>query len=238
MKRLFKRKYMKFICVLFVLCFMSVIGWTQDADSSKRNVVLKVVDRRSRPIRRIIVSSPNNSQAGMTDNSGQFVFSGMTDDDIISVMLSGVGEVTVPVVGMDAIVVIQNSRRRYSYVNNEGQSVILSSNNTQSSNLMDVPAMMKQRQYRSLIDLLQGNVAGLNISADGSATIRGPNSIYGSSEPIVFVNGMEMGTLSLVNSTLSVYDIQSIEVLKEAAEYGMRGANGVILIKTKTASLF
>ena len=67
--------------------------------------------------------------------------------------------------------------------------------------------------------------------------IRGAMSIYGSNEPLYVINGVPIrpgpgGSLAGINP----YNIASIEVLKDPAEtlmWGIRGANGVIVIKTK-----
>jgi TonB-dependent starch-binding outer membrane protein SusC len=66
--------------------------------------------------------------------------------------------------------------------------------------------------------------------------VRGATSITGSNDPLYVVDGfpMEPGPGGLLS--INPYDIAGIEVLKDAgsiAEYGMRGANGVVLIKTK-----
>jgi TonB-dependent starch-binding outer membrane protein SusC len=77
---------------------------------------------------------------------------------------------------------------------------------------------------------------------DGGIAIRlrGPSSILGSSTPLYIVDGMAIepgpnGSLTGINPL----DIASIEVLKDATAtsmYGVRGANGVIVIKTKIAN--
>lgn len=77
---------------------------------------------------------------------------------------------------------------------------------------------------------------------DGSLTVRirgGSSSLYGNNAPLYIVDGVPFspaadGGLSGINP----YDIESIRVLKEASDltmYGVRGANGVIVIKTKSA---
>ena len=88
-------------------------------------------------------------------------------------------------------------------------------------------------------DLIKGKVAGLSIakgSGDPNATssirLRGVISVNGSTTPLVLVDGVE-GDLS----TVAPENIEAIDVLKDAsaaAIYGTRGANGVILITTKT----
>ena len=67
--------------------------------------------------------------------------------------------------------------------------------------------------------------------------IRGGSSIQGNNEPLYIIDGIPIepgpnGSLTGINPN----DIASIEVLKDAASttlYGVRGANGVIIIKTK-----
>lgn len=79
-----------------------------------------------------------------------------------------------------------------------------------------------------ILDALQGKVAGLTVSG-GKALIRGMNSLLLSNEPLYIVDGMEVDDLAMV----SIYDVDYVEVLKDANIYGVKGANGVIIVKTK-----
>ncbi len=67
--------------------------------------------------------------------------------------------------------------------------------------------------------------------------IRGMESFYGNTEPLIVIDGVPLGAGHRgVVRGINPYDIESIEVLKHASEtalYGVRGANGVIIIKTK-----
>lgn len=88
-------------------------------------------------------------------------------------------------------------------------------------------------------ELVKGKIAGLSItksSGDPNETsrilLRGVTSIKGKVEPLILVDGIE-GSLN----TVAPENIVSIDVLKDAsaaAIYGTRGANGVILISTKS----
>jgi TonB-dependent SusC/RagA subfamily outer membrane receptor len=95
---------------------------------------------------------------------------------------------------------------------------------------------------QSIEEILKGRVAGVTVTrTEGgiSVRIRGASSLYGSSEPLYVLDGVAIqpgagGSLTGIDP----YDIESIEVLKDPADtamYGMRGANGVIVIKTKRA---
>lgn len=94
---------------------------------------------------------------------------------------------------------------------------------------------------RPIEELLMERFPGVTVTrtADGSLAlrIRGTTSLHGSTEPLYVLDGIEIlagpgGGLTGINP----YDIASIEVVKDptgTAMYGVRGANGVIIIKTK-----
>lgn len=88
--------------------------------------------------------------------------------------------------------------------------------------------------YNDIGEYLQGRVPGLTVIKDGSRyrfLIRGLNTINGTSEPLLIVDGVEVADISYLNPR----DIASVDVLKDssASIYGARGAFGVILITTR-----
>lgn len=99
---------------------------------------------------------------------------------------------------------------------------------------------MKDMPVNNAAEAIQGRVAGVQISAsEGSPgaevdiKVRGGTSITQSNSPLYIVDGIQMDNAL---SILSPKEIESIEVLKDAAStsiYGARGANGVVLITTK-----
>ena len=88
------------------------------------------------------------------------------------------------------------------------------------------------RTYNTIYEFLQGKVPGVTVSGT-TIRIRGITSINSSNDPLILVDGIEMSDISALNP----HDVDSVEVLKDssASIYGIRGANGVILIKTKKA---
>ncbi len=93
------------------------------------------------------------------------------------------------------------------------------------------------------LDALKGKVAGVNIQKTGgdptagsSIRIRGTTSLSGGNDPLVVIDGV-FGDLGLLNA-LSPSDIESFTILKDASEtaqYGSRGASGVIVVTTQKA---
>ena len=97
---------------------------------------------------------------------------------------------------------------------------------------------MKRTSNSNISTMLEGKVAGVQITSDGqpgadpSVRIRGIGS-FGSTAPLYVVDGVPMGTSI---RDFSPNDIETIQVLKDAsagAIYGSRAANGVVIITTK-----
>lgn len=96
----------------------------------------------------------------------------------------------------------------------------------------------------AIVKTLSSKVPGVwvGMAPDGSLAVRvrGASSIGSNTEPLYIIDGVEVhpgpnGALNGINP----HDIASIEVLKDAASlsfYGVRAANGVIVIKTKQAT--
>ncbi len=94
-------------------------------------------------------------------------------------------------------------------------------------------------QPTTLADMLRGKVAGVQVTevAGGiQVRIRGSRSLMGGNDPLFVVDDMAIQAPDGILYHINPRDVESISVLKDAsatAIYGSRGANGVILIKTK-----
>ena len=141
---------------------------------------------------------------------------------------------------VDDIVVVGYGTQRRGMVSSAISKMVVDENN--------------QRQVASPGQLLQGRVAGV-ISTTGSGnlgsgermSIRGISSISAGNEPLYVIDGIPItnedanifnfGETMSSMATIAVNDIESIEVLKDAASaaiYGSRASNGVVLITTKS----
>ena len=118
------------------------------------------------------------------------------------------------------------------------------------------PKPSERREVLSVDQMLQGRVAGVNITtasgipgASSRVSIRGIGSLNAGNEPLYVIDGVILSTTSGDTgaysagesmsglATVNPSDIESIEVLKDAASaaiYGSRATNGVIIITTKS----
>lgn len=129
----------------------------------------------------------------------------------------------------------------------EEQVVVVGYGTQRRSDLTGSVATLSAKAYKdqpvvNASSALQGRVAGVAVTNNSGAPgggvkirIRGANSVNASNEPLYVVDGIALNSIGL--SDINVNDIESMEVLKDAsatAVYGSRGANGVIIITTKS----
>lgn len=194
------------------------------------------------PLPGVSVAVKGTTMGTMTDNDGSysllipynstlvFSFVGMNSVEVVITESSTVDIVLEPdIAAIDEIVVIGYGTQRKSLV-------------TGAIAKVDGDELTRTSDMR-VTQALQGKTAGVVIMNNSgqpgdqvSMRIRGIGT-NGNAEPLYIVDGLPMsgGGLDFLNSN----DIASIEVLKDAASsaiYGARGANGVVLITTKSGS--
>ena len=180
-----------------------------------------------------------------TDLDGTYTLN-LEAGDKIKVIFPGYKEVTVTVTGANVLnvalpeedwaeeleaVVVDTYRTVSKPKNNNAVATVTSKT-------------IEGRPNASFVQTLQGQVPGLNISTGsgqpGSSNtmvlLRGIGSINGNVEPLFVIDGMPMSSANF--RSINPNDIESVSVLKDAGAtsiYGNRGANGVIVVKTKNA---
>ena len=217
-----------------------VFSRKQDKESPQQKVVSgRVTDSSGAPLPGVTVIVKGTTQGIITDAGGEYSLKGIPGD--ATLVFSFVGMVTqeIPVsgesdinvvmeeetIGIDEVVAIGYGIQRKSSLSGSIASI-------KSKDLNKLPS-------QRIDQALQGRAAGVTVlnldGAPGGNTrirIRGSNSILGSNDALVVVDGIQGVDIDIINPE----DIEAVEVLKDAsatAIYGSRGANGVILITTK-----
>ncbi len=229
---------MKTIATLLFVLFSANLAMAQAGEEvalqdTLRNFSLKVVDKKGKPMSGIAVNTTANRVTLLTDNNGHAKMDSISDKDTLTVMLPVIGAADIPLYGLDSVLITIKSAKKFKIKSHRPQDL---TKTTPTNTIGDVPELLKTRPARDLAELLTGLVPGLRITYGPNgitANIRGITSINSSNEPLVVVDGMAYDSFSVVNNFLDVYTIQKIEVQKDGSLYGMRGANGVIVITTK-----
>jgi TonB-linked SusC/RagA family outer membrane protein len=103
---------------------------------------------------------------------------------------------------------------------------------------------IENRPNANVLNTIQGQLAGVNITAStgqpgakSAIVIRGVGTVNGNTDPLYVIDGFPSNSDSF--RSINPNDIASLDVLKDAAalsEYGSRGSNGVIVIRTRKGS--
>jgi len=207
------------------------------------SVTGKVTTQGGEPLPGVNVLEKGTTNGTVTDNSGEYALT--VSSEAATVVFSFIGYINQEV--------ILNGRASVDIVLQEDvqalQEVVVVGYGTQrKSDLTGAIASVKAEDLvlmptQRVDQALQGRAAGvLVLNTDGAPggnttiRIRGMNSILGGNDALIVVDGLQGVNLNTINPN----DIESIEVLKDAsatAIYGSRGANGVILVTTKTGRI-
>ena len=199
-----------------------------------------VKDVKGIPLPGVSISIVGTTQGTITDIDGKYSLEVSGDSqlkfqfigflaEIVSVNNQTTIDVTLKedVVGLSEVVVV-------GYGTQRKEAVTGSVANIKGEVMREVPSA-------NISQALQGRIAGVNMQQTSSKPgalmqirIRGSRSLSANNDPLVVLDGMPFsGSISDINPT----DIKTIDILKDAsatAIYGSRGANGVIMVTTKT----
>lgn len=143
----------------------------------------------------------------------------------------------IPVGDLDSVEVRVNKSTLYEVARqqnmvNTGLSMVRRDHLTVPISSLEVAELRELQIYSNLADLMRGRFAGVTVTSDNRIIIRGMTSINGDNEPLFVVDGVNMNWASA--QMINVQDIKTIDVLKDGSGYGVRGANGVVVITTKS----
>ena len=198
----------------------------------------QVIDQGGEPLIGATVKVKGSTGGSVTDIEGNFELKAPSNA-ILVVSYVGYQDKEVAVRGRAIINQIQLSANEtvLDQVVVVGYGVQKKADLTGSVSIVNAEEM-KKVSHSNISSMLEGKVAGVQITSDGqpgadpSVRIRGIGS-FGSTAPLYVIDGVPMGTTI---RDFSPNDIETIQVLKDAsaaAIYGSRAANGVIIITTK-----
>lgn len=198
----------------------------------------KVVDANKEPVIGATVKEQGTTNGTITDIDGNFSFD-VTDNANLEVSYIGYQSQKVSVQnGKQIAVVLQEDAEMLDEVVVVGYGTVKKANVIGSIAKINSSAL-QDRPVNRVEQALQGQMAGVSVRSTSGApgsditiNVRGAASINGESTPLYVVDGVPIDNLSGINPN----DIETIDVLKDAASaaiYGSRGSNGVVLVTTK-----
>ena len=237
-KDLFNSFLHRKVLILSAFLMMCTFAFAQQG-----TVTGKVIDDLGEPVIGANVIVKGTTTGIITDVDGNFSLS-VNDikKNILVISFVGYNTVEEPLRGRTKVGI-----KLESSVINLGEVVAIGYGTQTRRQITGSVANVSEKDFntgvtREATDLLQGRVAGLNItsgSGDVSSApqirLRGTSTLQNDQGPMIVIDGVPGGDMS----TVSPSDIESISVLKDASSaaiYGSRSAGGVILITTKRGS--
>ena len=225
------------ICIFMFFFLFTPFVYSQ----SRKQITGSVQDVQGNPLIGVSILETGTSNGTITDMNGTYSLNISSTNATLRFSYIGYEEQLIKIQGRNVINVKMNEETsNLDEVVVVGYGVQRKSDLTGAISSINAAETLKKMPAAQVADLLQGRIAGLSIvnssGAAGAAPtlrVRGVNSIKADGGPLVVIDGFPGGNLSAINPA----DIKSIEVLKDASStaiYGSRGANGVILITTKS----
>ncbi len=196
-----------------------------------------VMDRKQRPLKGLKVWRKNTTESVVTDKLGIFMFAGIQPKDTLVIAVSKKEEVIIPVKELREVSV--KLEKKYFLVHDGAREVKSEYRRLPRASFNSNVLTQEQIQRLSasnFYDLFKGTIPGVNVNNGSSGrviSLRGSNSLELDTEPLFVVNGTQYERSQDVDQSISVSDIEKIEVLKEGSGYGIKGANGVVIITLK-----
>jgi TonB-linked SusC/RagA family outer membrane protein len=232
------------LCILLLLGFLLIQSENLLAQDKKFEVKGTVTSADNKPLEGVNVRVVGGQSGTATDAIGHYRI--LVENGNISLVFSyeGYASKTIAVANNNAIDVKLTPEVKESeevvvigYQTIKRKNLLASVSSVSAKDLKDIPV-------NSAAEALNGRLAGVTATtaegspdADVRVRIRGGMSITGDNSPLYIVDGVQVENGL---SSLSPQNIQTIDVLKDAAAtaiYGARGANGVIIITTKSGKI-
>ena len=223
------------LTALMLASFYPALAQGTSSGSAGVNLKGRVTDSEGQPVVGAVVQNLTEKTFTSTGGDGSYtLFVKNPGDATIEISFLGMETVTQALAGRSLLDVVLSSSDTFL----EG-SVVTGYQEIQirkvTGSIATVSAKTMEERYNpSILQNLEGRVAGLS-TYGGKLTIRGVSSMYAEANPLLVVDGLPIeGDIDDLNP----YDIESVNVLKDAAAaaiYGARASNGIIVITTKSA---
>lgn len=245
----------KLTFLLIILCSIRVSAATDAITRDTLSISGTVTDSTGTPIPGVLVKVSGASQATTTDANGYYRLSRIPQGATLIFSMMGYTPQQIKASGSQLNVHLKTGTRILDeVVITDGYRTTTRAANTSAIGTIS-GAALENKPFSTFMQSMQGKIAGVSApltsgqpGGNVNIRIRGVGSLSLSSDPLIVVDGMivNSGSLSGAVTTsnalagINQNDIESIDVLKDAAAtalYGSRGSTGVIVITTKRGKM-
>ena len=224
------------LCAVPALASNSTIATATQQENSCTGTVL---DATGDPVIGATIRIEGQAGGAVTDIDGNFKLSNIKKGAKLTVSFIGYKTQTITWNGGPLNITLQDDASMLE------ETIVIGYGTVKKADLAGSVAVMDSKSFKDqpvarVEDALNGRMSGVQVTSSGvpggamKIRVRGASSVNKSNDPLYVVDGIVRETgLEGINPE----DIQSIQVLKDASStaiYGARGANGVVMVQTKT----
>lgn len=223
------------VVFIILITVLMVIDATGQKNNKKLTINGTVTDMNNKPVPEIAIFIDDKNTNKLTDADGRFRVKVKPDAQMISVRLIS-GQTTGTLINGQSVInltlPVDITKALYVESISGDEEVNVGYGTVKRRDLTTSVGKVNNRQnryanYKDIYEMLRGEVPGVQV-VGRSIKIQNASSFMSGTEPLLVVDGVVVNTID----DIPPYMVRSVEVLKgsAAAIYGVRGANGVILI--------
>ncbi|TCD12033.1 TonB-dependent receptor [Pedobacter frigidisoli] len=239
MKKNYKFNYLsligrwQFLAIFLLACSLNVLA------QGSKTITGKVIDETNQPVPGVTIRIKGVNGGTSTNSDGIYNIQAKNGDVLVYSMLGGISKEIIVTNQTTINVTLMPDNQTLKDV------VVIGYGTANKKDLTGAVTSIKSEEFNQGVmvnpaQLLQGKVAGLNVTKSGdpnakpSTILRGPSTLRegAAQEPFYVIDGVPGASIDL----LAPSDIENIDILKDASStaiYGSRAANGVIIVTTK-----
>ena len=224
----------KFFLLIFA-GFLFLQSWGQT-----RDVPGIVVSENGFPVKNIKLSVVDVPVSAKTNKNGRFLLKKVQSEDTIVVYVSKKSYAKIHLANYDSLKIVLSDKMIAIHEGENApviaplQEAVFNTYETRSVSVI-TSKMIERRSVLSIADAIKSMAPGVNVVNGGSGelivTMRGIKSFTLPQNALIVLNGMET-SFDQANA-ISVHEVDYIEINKDGIGYGVKGANGVVIINLK-----
>lgn len=225
--------------ILSLICTLVCLLCSQGLFAQQKTITGTITDNKGETLIGVSVIAKGATTGTITDLDGKFSLAVPSNTNALIVKYIGMKDKEVSITGSVVDIVMEEDLAQLDEVVVIGYGTVKKKDLTGSVASVSSDAIAAV-PVANVTEAITGKLAGVQISttegspdAEMTIRVRGGGSITGDNSPLYIVDGFPVQSINDIAST----DIESIDVLKDASStaiYGSRGANGVILVTTKS----
>ena len=226
---------MKKFFLLVLAGFLFLHSWGQ-----ARNVPGIVVSENGFPVKNIKLSVVDVPVSAKTNKNGKFLLKKVQSEDTVVVHISKKSYAKIKLADFDSLKIVLSDKMVAIHDGENApimasiQEGVFNAYETRSVSVI-TSKMIERRSVLSIADAIKTMAPGVNVVNGGSGelivTMRGIKSFTLPQNALIILDGMET-SFDQANA-ISVHEVDNIEINKDGIGYGVKGANGVVIINLK-----